>query len=70
MTSTNESFTVQQDRLVQMRTHPIVTTGTVTLKHLISALGPQGAMEKDIVEASGRTTASEMRRRHHIVGRT
>lgn len=68
MTSANESFTVQQDRLVQMRTHPIVTTGT--LKHLFSALGPQGAMEKDIVEASGRTTASEMRRRHHIVGRT
>lgn len=68
MTSTNESFTVQQDRLVQMRTHPIVTT--VTLKHLFSALGSQGAMEKDIVEASGRTTASEMRRRHHIVGRT
>lgn len=68
MTFTNESFTVQQDRLVQMRTHPIVTI--VTLKHLISALDPQGAMEKDIVEASGRTTASEMRRRHHIVGRT
>lgn len=68
MTFTNESFTVQQDRLVQMRTHPIVTI--VTLKHLISALGPQGAMEKDIVEASGRTTAREMRRRHHIVGRT
>lgn len=68
MTSTNESFTVQQERLVQMRTHPIATT--VTLKHLISALGPQGAMEKDIVDASGRTTTSEVRRRHHIVGRT
>lgn len=53
MTSTNESFTVQQDRPVQMRTHPIPVVTTVTLKHRISALGPQGAMEKDIVEASG-----------------